>query len=189
MSFSFLWSVTFSPDRQLGDWEAGGHRLEKYAFANVEGGGGGEMTWSDQWAPWFCFWKVEEGCEWKHGVLAGLLDDEVLLSPYWGLLRSNGNHNHPVVIWKPSAFIPLKGFLFCRFLVMLLPETLCQLMFACFWNGKRLLIASPTTRCSELAGALLAGHFPDTPPRACQGSVQRARWCQLFSFLAFTWKV
>lgn len=58
--------------------------------------------------------------------------DEVILSPYLGLLSSNGNQNHPFVIWKPGISIPLKGFLFCRFLVMLLPETLCQLMFACF---------------------------------------------------------
>lgn len=141
----------------------GAYRLEKYAFANVAGGGWGghDMIWP--------IWPSDHGLaseKWSRAASGNMeywqvyWRDEVLLSTYLGLLSSNGNHNHPVVIWKSGAFIPLKGFLFCRFLVMLLPETLCQLMFACFWNGKRLLIASPTTWCSELAGALLAGHFP-----------------------------
>lgn len=80
--------------------------------------------------------------------------DEVILSPYTGLLSSNGNHNHPFVICKHAASIPLKGFLFCRFLFILLPETLCQLMFACFWNGEE-----PSNCFSHYTG-LRAGRRP-----------------------------
>lgn len=48
------------------------------------------------------------------------------------LLSFYGDRNYPFVIWKQGASIPLKGFLFCRFLFILLPETQCQLIFACF---------------------------------------------------------
>lgn len=125
---SYTSVIFFSQSWQAAGGEGWIGRLEKYAFANG-GRGGGKMICSDQWAPWFCFWKVEDGWEWEHGVLAGLLKGWSH-SPYLGFIKFYGNHNHPFVIWKSGASIPLKGFLFCRFLVMLLPETLCQLMFA-----------------------------------------------------------
>lgn len=152
VSFSFLWSVTFSPDRQLGvgggvvDWRnmlllmVVVVRGEWHALTNEHPGFASEK-WRKAASGNMEYWQVY----WR---------DEVILSPYLGLWSSNGNQNHPFVIWKPGASIPLKGFLFCRLLVMLLPETLCQLMFACFWNGKA------PSNCFSHYTVLRAGRLP-----------------------------
>ena len=98
--------------------------------------GGHPMTCFDQRAPRFASEKQRTDTSGNVDYWQIYWREEVTLSPYPGLLSSKGNHNHPFVIWKDGASIPLKGFLFCRFLFILLPETLCHLMFACVWNGK-----------------------------------------------------
>lgn len=93
------------------------------------------MTCCDQLAPWLCFW--EERIDSSGNMDYWQIFWREVISHLYRLLSFYGDRNYPFVIWKQGASIPLKGFLFCRFLFILLPETQCQLIFACFWNGNK----------------------------------------------------